>query len=221
MKANIGIRRRLAPLLDNDLQPDGAVHRAAALAARARRSSTTATRSAWATTSGSVTATAYARRCSGRPTATPGFSTATPGRLHLPVDHGPGLRLPGASTSRPQLENAVVAAALDPADDPGPQAAPRVRPRQLHRPRRQQPQRAVATCASSATTSCSASTTCPGSRSRSSSTCADWEGVAAGRAARRRAVPADRRAALPAHPRRARLLLVPARRPPHGGEAPR
>ena len=34
MKANIGIRRRLAPLLDNDDQPDGAVHRAAALAAR-------------------------------------------------------------------------------------------------------------------------------------------------------------------------------------------
>ena len=34
MKANIGIRRRLAPLLDNDRQPDRAVHRAAALAAR-------------------------------------------------------------------------------------------------------------------------------------------------------------------------------------------
>ena len=34
MKANIGIRRRLAPLLDNDVNTDGAVHRAAALAAR-------------------------------------------------------------------------------------------------------------------------------------------------------------------------------------------
>ena len=37
---------------------------------RARRSSITATRSAWATTSFSATATACARRCNGRPTAT-------------------------------------------------------------------------------------------------------------------------------------------------------
>ena len=34
MKANIGIRRRLAPLLENEHQPDRAVHRAAAVAAR-------------------------------------------------------------------------------------------------------------------------------------------------------------------------------------------
>ena len=40
------------------------------LAARARRSSTTATRSRWATTSTSATATACARRCSGPATAT-------------------------------------------------------------------------------------------------------------------------------------------------------
>jgi hypothetical protein len=39
---------------------------------RARRSSTTATRSAWATTTTSATATGCARRCNGRPTATPG-----------------------------------------------------------------------------------------------------------------------------------------------------
>ena len=44
--------------------------RAAVLAARARRSSTTATRSGWATTSTSATATACARRCSGAATAT-------------------------------------------------------------------------------------------------------------------------------------------------------
>ena len=50
---------------------DRAAQRAAVLAARARRSSTTATRSGWATTSTSATATACARRCSGRPTATP------------------------------------------------------------------------------------------------------------------------------------------------------
>jgi hypothetical protein len=68
MKLNIGIRRRLAPLLDND-RDDRAVH-ACSSRCRARRSSTTATRSAWATTSTSATATACARRCSGRPTAT-------------------------------------------------------------------------------------------------------------------------------------------------------
>nr|BFE83126.1 hypothetical protein GCM10020093_057270 [Planobispora longispora] len=44
---------------------------------RAPRCSTTATRSAWATTSGSATATASAPRCSGARTATPGSPTAT------------------------------------------------------------------------------------------------------------------------------------------------
>ena len=44
----------------------------------ARRSSTTATRSAWATTSGSATATRCAPRCSGPRTATPASPPATP-----------------------------------------------------------------------------------------------------------------------------------------------
>ncbi len=67
------------------------------------RSSTTATRSAWATTSGWATATASAPRCSGPPDRNAGFSTADPGQLYLPVDHGPGLRLPGRSTCESQL----------------------------------------------------------------------------------------------------------------------
>ena len=50
---------------------DRADERPAASRCRARRSSTTATRSAWATTSISATATASARRCSGAATATP------------------------------------------------------------------------------------------------------------------------------------------------------
>ena len=70
MKANIGIRRRLAPLLDNDINTLELFNALLLSPARARRSSTTATRSAWATTSGSVTATASAPRCSGRRTAT-------------------------------------------------------------------------------------------------------------------------------------------------------
>ena len=47
----------------------------------ARRSSTTATRLGWATTSTSTTGTACGRRCSGARTGTPGFSRADPARL--------------------------------------------------------------------------------------------------------------------------------------------
>ena len=62
---------------------------------RAARSCTTATRSAWATTSTSATATACARRCSGRPTATAGSRTRRL-RPALPAAaDGPGVRLPG------------------------------------------------------------------------------------------------------------------------------
>ena len=69
---------------------------------RARRSSTTATRSAWATTSIWATATASGRRCSGARIATRGFSRADPARLYLPANHGPRIRLSGASTSKPR-----------------------------------------------------------------------------------------------------------------------
>ena len=71
VRLNLGIRRRLAPLLDNDRRQDRADEQPAAVACPARRSSTTATRSAWATTSTSATATACARPCSGARTATP------------------------------------------------------------------------------------------------------------------------------------------------------
>src|ERR1700712_4332465 len=66
MRSNIGIRRRLAPLLDNSRTPCSSPCRAA-------RSCTTATRSAWETTSGFPTVTPRAPRCSGPPTATPVF----------------------------------------------------------------------------------------------------------------------------------------------------
>jgi maltose alpha-D-glucosyltransferase/alpha-amylase len=77
MKANIGIRRRLAPLLEND-RNQLELFTALLLGLPGRRCSTTATRSAWATTSGSATATACAPRCSGRRTATPASPPATP-----------------------------------------------------------------------------------------------------------------------------------------------
>ena len=70
MKINVGIRRRLAPLLDNGARRDGAAARDPVLAAGLARSCTTATRSRWATTSTSATGTACAPRCSGPATAT-------------------------------------------------------------------------------------------------------------------------------------------------------
>ncbi len=76
-RINLGIRRRLAPLLGNDRRAIELMNAPAAVAARARPSSTTATRSAWATTSTSATATACARRCSGAPTATPASRAPT------------------------------------------------------------------------------------------------------------------------------------------------
>ena len=85
MKANIGIRRRLAPLLENDrnqlelftalllsLPGSPVLYYGDEIGmgdniwlGRPRR--------------------ACARRCSGRPTATPGFSSCDPGRIYLPV----------------------------------------------------------------------------------------------------------------------------------------
>ena len=65
--------------------PHRADERACCSRCPARRCSTTATRSAWATTSTSATATASARRCSGAPTATPASRRANPQKLYLPV----------------------------------------------------------------------------------------------------------------------------------------
>ena len=84
-RINLGIRRRLAPLLGQRPPPHRADERRCCSRCPARRSSTTATRSAWATTSTSATATACARRCSGAPTATPASRAANPQQLYLPV----------------------------------------------------------------------------------------------------------------------------------------
>jgi maltose alpha-D-glucosyltransferase/alpha-amylase len=65
MRINLGIRRRLAPLLGNDRRKIELLN-ALLFSLPGTPVSTTATRSAWATTSTSATATACARRCSGR-----------------------------------------------------------------------------------------------------------------------------------------------------------
>jgi len=76
MKLNLGIRRRLAPLLDAGRDEAELLH-AILFRSQVRRSSITGTRSGWATTCISATGTACARRCSGRATATPASRAPT------------------------------------------------------------------------------------------------------------------------------------------------
>ncbi len=68
-RINLGIRRRLAPLLENDRRKIELM-KFLVLSMPGTPCCTMATRSAWATTSISATATACARRCNGRRTAT-------------------------------------------------------------------------------------------------------------------------------------------------------
>ena len=107
-------------------QGDRARARAAAVPARAARACTTATRSAWATTSGCPTATRSAPRCSGRRTATPGFSTADPGKLYLPRRPVAGAPLQPHQRRGP-ARAADVAAALGARHAHGPPPAPGAR----------------------------------------------------------------------------------------------
>ena len=76
MKRHMGIGRRLAPLLDRDRRLSELLF-SVLFTLGAARSSTTATRSRWATTSISATATRCVRRCSGPPTATAGSAGPT------------------------------------------------------------------------------------------------------------------------------------------------
>ena len=131
MRANIGIRRRLAPLLDNDRDTNRAVHRPAAVPAgladpllrrRDRHGRQhLARRPGRRTDPDAVDPGPQRRLLDGRP------------RPALPADHhGPGLRPPGHQC-RGVHGLAVLAAALDPPHDRDPQAEPRLRPRLLHR----------------------------------------------------------------------------------------
>ena len=108
--------------------PDRADERACSSRCPARRSSTTATRSAWATTSTSATATACARRCSGAPTATPASPSANPQKLYSAGHHRPGVSLRGAQRRR-AAEQPALAALVDEAHHRPAAAVSRVRPR--------------------------------------------------------------------------------------------
>ena len=76
MRINVGIRRRLAPLLDNG-RDEIELMTAILFSLPGSPCSITAMRSAWATTSFSAIATASARRCSGPRIATVAFAKPT------------------------------------------------------------------------------------------------------------------------------------------------
>ena len=174
MKANIGIRRRLAPLLDNDVNQ---IELFTALLLSLPGSPVLyygdeigMGDNIWLGDRDGVRT-----PMQWTPDRNAGFSSATPGKLAPAGDPGPGLRLPDRQR-RGAAGELLLAAALDPPDDPRPPAAPGVRAR-ARSPTSAAPTRRVLSyvrehATATATTSSCASTTCPASRSRSSSTCA-------------------------------------------------
>ena len=106
-RINLGIRRRLAPLLERDRRRVELMN-SLLFRCRARRSSITATKLAWATTFILATATACARRCNGRRIAMADFP-GRPGRAGAAADHGPAVRL-----RRGQCGGAEPRSAFDP-----------------------------------------------------------------------------------------------------------
>ena len=111
-RLNLGIRRRLAPLLGNDRKQHRTAQRAAASRCRARRCSITATKSGWATISTWATATACARRCSGVADRNAGFSRANPQKLYLPIILDPDYHYEAVNVEA-QLAQPALAALVD------------------------------------------------------------------------------------------------------------
>ena len=127
MKANIGIRRRLAPLLENDINQ---IELFTALLLSLPGSPVLyygdeigMGDNIWLGDRDGVRT-----PMQWTPDRNAGFSTADPGRLYLPANHGLRLRLPGHQRRGADPQH-VLAAALDAADDPGPQGQPGLRAR--------------------------------------------------------------------------------------------
>ena len=218
MKANIGIRRRLAPLLDNDVNR---MELFTALLLSLPGSPVLyygdeigMGDNIWLGDRDGVRT-----PMQWTPDRNAGFSAATPGQLHLPAVQDPIFGYQPRQRRDPAGEH-LVPAALDPPD---------VHARKSTRP-----------SASGASTTSAAPTRASSPTSGSTPTAAGatdrilcvnnlsrfpqpveldlrhWEGMLPGRAAGRRAVPRHRRAALPPDARRLRLPLVSA----HGPERP-
>ena len=138
-----------------------------------------------------------------------GFSRADPQRLYLPPIMDADLRLRGGQR-RGAVARALVAAQLDAPHARGAQGIRGVRPRHAHVPAARQPQDPrLPARARRRDHPVRGQPRALGAAGRARPRA--LQGPRAGRADRPHAVSADRRAALPADARRARLLLVPAR----------
>ena len=115
-----------------------------------------------------------------------GFSRADFAQLYAAAADGPGLRLPGGQR-RGAAAHADVAAALDAPLHRAAQGAPGVRARQLRAAASRRTRASSPTSAATRTTSCSACTTSRARRRRSSSTCRRFEGRARARCSAARA----------------------------------
>ena len=140
-----------------------------------------------------------------------GFSRADFAQLYLPPLMDPGLRLPGGQR-RGAAAHADVAAALAAPLHRAAQGAPRLRARQLRGAAARRTTRILAHIRRYEDDD-RALRPQPGAlgAGRSSSTCRAFEGLVPEEMFGRTRFPRDRRAAVPAHARGPRLLLVPAR----------
>ena len=210
MKINVGIRRRLAPLLDNgrdemELHARDPVLAAGLAGPLLRRRDRDGRQRLPRRPRRRAHADAVDRRPQRRLLA-----RRLRAALRAAAD-GPGLRLPGGQRRGPAA-HADVAAALAAALHRAAQGAPRVRPRHLRAADAEQPEDLRPHPHATRTTSRSACTTSRAPRRRWSSTCRAYEGRSPVEMFGRTRFPRDRRAAVPAHARAARLLLVPAAR---------
>ena len=138
-----------------------------------------------------------------------------PGRFRAAVSasaDGPGLWLPGVQRERAAPQRVVDAALAAPLHR-GSQALSRVRRRKLRGASTRPTRRCSPSCAAWMDRRCSASTTSRDSRNRSSSTCASTHGTTPVEMLGRVHFPQHRRAAVPVDHGPARLLLVHAGRP--------
>ena len=139
-----------------------------------------------------------------------GFSRADPQRLYLPPIMDPIYGYEAVNVEA-QARDAELAAQLDEAHARRAQDQPRLRPRQAQLPAARQPQDPrLPARVRRRRDPVRGQPVALGAAGRARPVA--LQGPRAGRAARAHAVPADRRAALPADPARLRLLLVPARR---------
>ena len=186
MKANIGIRRRLAPLLENDRNQ---LELFTALLLSLPGSPVLyygdeigMGDNIWLGDRDGVRT-----PMQWTPDRNAGFSSCDPARLYLPLLMDPIYGYQALNVEAQQKQRRLVAA-LDQAHDRDPQAAPGLRPGRLRGAQLVQPERAgvrpgvhrpgapARTERRTPRTGSCASTTCPGSRSRSSSTCAGSRG---------------------------------------------